>query len=100
MNEMINCIRYKKMEEFRNKFRSMDILLIDDIQFMAGKEATQEEFFHTFNSLHESHKQIVVSSDKFPKDMAGLEQRLKGTIGLTGKTVRNLFVSLEKNKPC
>ncbi len=77
MNEMINCIRYKKMEEFRNKFRSMDILLIDDIQFMAGKEATQEEFFHTFNSLHESHKQIVVSSDKFPKDMAGLEQRLR-----------------------
>jgi len=52
MNEMINCIRYKKMEEFRNKFRSMDILLIDDIQCMAGKEATQEEFFHTFNSLH------------------------------------------------
>jgi len=77
MNEMINCISYKKMEEFRNKFRSMDILLIDDIQFMAGKEATQEEFFHTFNSLHESHKQIVVSSDKFPKDMAGLEQRLR-----------------------
>ncbi|MRR57334.1 MAG: chromosomal replication initiator protein DnaA [Deltaproteobacteria bacterium] len=77
MNEMINCIRYKKMEEFRNKFRSMDVLLIDDIQFMAGKEATQEEFFHTFNSLHESHKQIVVTSDKFPKDMAGLEQRLR-----------------------
>ncbi|HOP39815.1 MAG TPA: chromosomal replication initiator protein DnaA [Geobacteraceae bacterium] len=77
MNEMINCIRYKKMDSFRNKFRSMDILLIDDIQFMAGKEATQEEFFHTFNSLHESRKQIVVSSDKFPKDMAGLEQRLR-----------------------
>lgn len=77
MNEMINCIRYKKMEEFRNKFRSMDVLLIDDIQFMAGKEATQEEFFHTFNSLHEARKQIVVSSDKFPKDMAGLEQRLR-----------------------
>lgn len=77
MNEMINCIRYKKMEDFRNKFRSMDVLLIDDIQFMAGKEATQEEFFHTFNSLHESRKQIVVSSDKFPKDIAGLEQRLR-----------------------
>lgn len=77
MNEMINCIRYKKMEEFRNKFRSMDVLLIDDIQFMAGKEATQEEFFHTFNALHESHKQIVVTSDKFPKDMAGLEERLR-----------------------
>ncbi len=77
MNEMINCLRYKKMEEFRNKFRKMDILLIDDIQFMAGKEATQEEFFHTFNALYESHKQIVVTSDKFPKDIPGLEERLR-----------------------
>lgn len=77
MNEMINCLRYKKMDEFRNKFRKMDILLIDDIQFMAGKEATQEEFFHTFNALYESHKQIVVTSDKFPKDIPGLEERLR-----------------------
>ncbi|RII28617.1 MAG: chromosomal replication initiator protein DnaA [Geobacter sp.] len=77
MNEMINCIRYKKMDEFRNKFRKMDVLLIDDIQFMAGKEATQEEFFHTFNSLYESHKQIVVTSDKFPKDIPQLEERLR-----------------------
>jgi chromosomal replication initiator protein len=77
MNEMINSLRYKKMEEFRNKFRKMDILLIDDIQFMAGKEATQEEFFHTFNALYESHKQIVVTSDKFPKDIPGLEERLR-----------------------
>ena len=77
MNEMINCLRYKKMEEFRNKFRKMDLLLIDDIQFMAGKEATQEEFFHTFNALYESHKQIVVTSDKFPKDIPGLEERLR-----------------------
>ena len=77
MNEMIKCLRYKKMEEFRNKFRKMDLLLIDDIQFMAGKEATQEEFFHTFNALYESHKQIVVTSDKFPKDIPGLEERLR-----------------------
>lgn len=77
MNEMINCIRYKKMDEFRDKFRRMDVLLIDDIQFMAGKEATQEEFFHTFNSLYESHKQIVVTSDKFPKDIPQLEERLR-----------------------
>jgi chromosomal replication initiator protein len=77
MNEMINCLRYKKMDEFRNKFRKMDLLLIDDIQFMAGKEATQEEFFHTFNALYESHKQIVVTSDKFPKDIPGLEERLR-----------------------
>lgn len=74
---MINSLRYKKMDEFRNKFRKMDILLIDDIQFMAGKEATQEEFFHTFNALYESHKQIVVTSDKFPKDIPGLEERLR-----------------------
>jgi len=77
MNEMINSLRYKKMDEFRNKFRKMDLLLIDDIQFMAGKEATQEEFFHTFNALYESHKQIVVTSDKFPKDIPGLEERLR-----------------------
>lgn len=77
MNELINCIRYNKMEQFRNKFRSMDILLIDDVQFIAGKERTQEEFFHTFNSLYESHKQIVVTSDKFPKDIPGLEERLR-----------------------
>jgi chromosomal replication initiator protein len=77
MNELINCLRYNKMDQFRNKFRSMDVLLIDDVQFIAGKERTQEEFFHTFNSLHESHKQIVVTSDKFPKDMPGLEERLR-----------------------
>jgi chromosomal replication initiator protein len=77
MNEMINCIRYKKMDEFRSKFRKADVLLIDDIQFMAGKEATQEEFFHTFNSLHDARKQIVVTSDKIPKDIPELEERLR-----------------------
>jgi len=66
-NELINSLRYEKMDEFRNKFRRMDILLIDDIQFIAGKERTQAEFFHTFNSLYEARKQIVVTSDKFSK---------------------------------
>lgn len=77
MNEMINSLRHKKMDEFRNKFRKADVLLIDDIQFMAGKQATQEEFFHTFNTLYESHKQIVLTSDKFPKDIPDLEERLR-----------------------
>ncbi|MBM4277195.1 MAG: chromosomal replication initiator protein DnaA [Deltaproteobacteria bacterium] len=76
-NEMINSIRFEKMEEFRNKYRRMDILLIDDIQFIAGKERTQAEFFHTFNSLYEARKQIVVTSDKFPKDIPNFEERLR-----------------------
>ena len=76
-NELINYIRFEKMDEFRNKFRKMDILLIDDIQFIAGKERTQEEFFHTFNSLYEARKQIVVTSDKFPKDIPNFEERLR-----------------------
>lgn len=76
-NELINSIRFDKMEEFRNKFRRMDILLIDDIQFIAGKERTQAEFFHTFNSLYEARKQIVATSDKFPKDIPNFEERLR-----------------------
>ncbi len=76
-NELINSLRHAKMDEFRNKFRSIDILLIDDIQFIAGKKSTQEEFFHTFNALYESHKQIIVTSDKFPKEIPDLEERLR-----------------------
>lgn len=76
-NELINSIRYEKMEDFRNRFRKMDILLIDDIQFIAGKERTQAEFFHTFNTLYDNMKQIVVTSDKFPRDIENFEERLK-----------------------
>ncbi len=67
MNELISSLRRDKMDEFKRKFRNVDILIIDDIQFIAGKERTQEEFFHTFNSLYESHKQIVITSINFPK---------------------------------
>lgn len=77
MNDFINYISRQKMTEFRGKFRNVDVLLIDDIQFWAGKERTQEEFFHTFNTLYESHRQIVVTSDKFPKDIDGIEERLR-----------------------
>lgn len=77
MNEFINFVSRHKMNEFRKKFRNVDLLLIDDIQFWAGKERTQEEFFHTFNTLYEGHKQIVVTCDKFPKDIDGLEERLR-----------------------
>jgi len=77
MNNFINYISRQKMTEFRGKFRNVDVLLIDDIQFWAGKERTQEEFFHTFNALHEKNKQIVVTSDSFPKDITGLEERLR-----------------------
>ncbi len=76
-NEMINSLRYDKMTSFRDKFRNVDVLLIDDIQFLTGKERTQEEFFHTFNALYESTKQIVIASDRPPKELSEIEDRLR-----------------------
>lgn len=75
-NEMIYGIQHGRTLQFRNRYRSVDVLLIDDVQFLAGKESTQEEFFYTFNTLRDAHKQIVVSADKAPKDIAFLEERL------------------------
>jgi chromosomal replication initiator protein len=85
MNDFTFSLKNKNMEHFRNKYRKCDLLLIDDIQFLSGKEETQKEFFHTFNELHTANKQIILTSDKLPSQIAGLEERLKSRFewGLT-----------------
>ncbi|MDD4880552.1 MAG: chromosomal replication initiator protein DnaA [Gallionellaceae bacterium] len=85
VSDMVKAFRHKSFDEFKRKYDSLDILLIDDIQFFAGKGRTQEEFFYTFNNLIESHKQVIISSDTFPKDLEGIEERLKSRFswGLT-----------------
>jgi hypothetical protein len=77
MNELINSIRRERMGEFKDKFRRVDTLILDDVQFLAGRERTQEEFFHTFNALHSERHEIILTSDKVPREIPGLEERLR-----------------------
>src|SRR3990167_3304674 len=81
VQEFIDAVRFKKNTDFAGYYRSADVLILDDIQFIAGKDKTQEEFFHTFNTLHQANKQIIISSDKPPKDIPTLEERLKSRFG-------------------
>lgn len=85
VSDMVKAFRHKSFDEFKRKYDSLDVLIVDDIQFFAGKDRTQEEFFYTFNNLIESHKQVIISSDTFPKDLEGIEERLKSRFswGLT-----------------
>jgi len=79
--EMVKALQHNRIDDFKKRYRSVNALLIDDVQFFAGKERSQEEFFHTFNALFESRQQIVLSSDRFPKEVAGLEERLRSRFG-------------------
>ena len=81
VGEMVSAIQHNSLTSFKNDYRSLDVLLIDDIQFLAGKEKSQEEFFHTFNVLIEGGSKIIITSDKFPKEIKGLEERLRSRFG-------------------
>lgn len=81
VGEMVSALQHNTINDFKNQYRSLDVLLIDDIQFFAGKERSQEEFFHTFNVLLEANKQIIITSDRYPKEIRGLEERLKSRFG-------------------
>ncbi len=78
---MVSALQHNTINSFKHQYRSLDVLLIDDIQFFAGKERSQEEFFHTFNVLLEANKQIIITSDRYPKEIRGLEERLKSRFG-------------------
>ena len=80
MHRFIKALRHRNTTEFKEEFRSVDVLMIDDVQFIAGKETTQEEFFHTFNALIDQNKQIIISADKSPTDLSGMEERLKSRL--------------------
>jgi chromosomal replication initiator protein len=94
VGSMIEALRAKSMDQFKRRFRSVDALLIDDIQFFAGKDTTQEEFFHTFNALFESKQQIILTCDRYPKEVDKLEPRLKSRLGW------GLSVAIERCATC
>ncbi len=81
VSDMVKALQHSKMTEFKNSYRSLDVLLVDDIQFLADKSRSQEEFFHTFNSLYEAHAQMVITCDRFPKEIEGLEDRIRSRLG-------------------
>jgi chromosomal replication initiator protein len=85
LNDLVSALSHDKMDDFRNRYRKNDVILVDDIQFLIGKERTQEEFFHTFNVLFNDNKQIVLTSDKLPRDMTGLEKRLRSRFEWAGR---------------
>src|SRR5580692_10753172 len=102
MNELIGSLRRDKMNEFREKFRRVDTLILDDVQFLAGRERTQEEFFHTFNALHAERHQIILTSDKIPREIPGLEERLRNRfeMGLIADIAQSVSSNVRELEGC